>query len=83
MDTEAEIQKIKERNARVEADKAWETSHTRRGAITISIYVLSFAVFVMIGAPNPHFVALIPSLAYALSTLTLPFLKEAWLKNGK
>jgi hypothetical protein len=45
MDIESEIQKIKERNARVEADKAWETSKTRRLAIAVFTYIV--AVFLL------------------------------------
>ena len=39
-DLENEIEKIKERNARVEKDKAWETSWTRRICIMILTYVV-------------------------------------------
>ena len=35
MKIENEIKKIKERNKRVELDKAWETSYTRRIFILI------------------------------------------------
>jgi hypothetical protein len=83
MGMEAEIEKIKERNAKVEADKAWETSYARRIIITISTYALSLIVFIIIEANNPHLAALIPSLAYLLSTVTLPSLKAIWLKSRK
>ena len=36
-----EISTIKERNKKVEADKAWELSWTRRLFITAGIYVLA------------------------------------------
>lgn len=82
-DPKAEIEEIKRRNARVEADKAWETSHTRRATITVFTYLCSATVFVVIGASNPYLVALVPALAYALSTVTLPALKGLWLKNRR
>ena len=43
---EKEIKLIKERNLRVEADKAWETSYFRIFLISAVIYVL--AVFVLV-----------------------------------
>lgn len=83
MDTEAEIEKIKSRNRRVEGDKAWETSYFRRFVITAGTYLFSYALFLLIEAPNPHFAALVPATGFLLSTLTMPLLKEAWLKNRK
>jgi len=80
---EIEIQKIKQRNARVEADKAWETSSARRVILTTGTYITSTALFLLIEAPNPFLAALIPTSAYVLSTLGLPFFKERWLKNRK
>ena len=40
MDLEKEIKKIQERNKRVELDKAWETSWTRRICIMILTYIV-------------------------------------------
>ena len=40
---EEEILKIKERNKRVELDKAWETSWTRRICIMILTYIVVIA----------------------------------------
>ena len=42
-----EIEKIKERNKRMEADKAWETSFTRRALISVATYIVisSFLLF--------------------------------------
>ena len=39
-DLENEIAKIKERNKRVELDKAWETSWTRKICICILTYIV-------------------------------------------
>jgi hypothetical protein len=76
---ERELNAIKGRNARVEADKAWETSHFRRASIAAGTYVFSVLLLVSIGAPNPLLSALVPAAGFALSTLTLPFLKGWWL----
>jgi len=35
MNLKEEIEKIKERNKRVEADKAWETSYSRRALLLL------------------------------------------------
>lgn len=40
MNLEEEIKHIKERNQRVEKDKAWETSWTRRICICILTYIV-------------------------------------------
>lgn len=76
---EREINKIKARNVRVEADKAWETSLTRRAIITIGTYLFSAVFLLLINAPNPFFTALVPALAFVVSTLTLPPIKSWWL----
>jgi hypothetical protein len=65
----------------VEADKAWETSKTRRALIAITTYFLAVLLFILINAPNPWLTALVPAAAYALSTLTLPFVKDWWVKR--
>jgi hypothetical protein len=72
---------IKIRNARVEADKAWETSSARRASIAVMTYVLAVILFIIMSAPNPFLTALVPAVAYLLSTLTLPFLKDWWVNS--
>jgi len=81
MDVEKEIEQIKQRNIRVEADKAWETSFTRRAIITIATYLVIVLFLISINAPSPWFNAAIPAIAFLLSTLTLPFIKEWWIKR--
>jgi len=81
--TRSEIKKIKERNARVEADKAWETSWMRRLLIAAVTYVLASLLLVWIKADRPFLAALVPTLGYILSTLTLPFAKKWWLQNRR
>jgi len=76
-----EISTIKERNKKVEADKAWELSWTRRLFITAGIYVLAGLWLGIIAANNPWQNAFVPALGYILSTLTLPIIKNWWLKN--
>jgi len=75
------MKEIHERNVRVEADKAWETSKIRRAIVAVFIYIVAFFLFWMINTPNPWLDALVPTFAYVLSTLTLPFFKQWWMKN--
>ncbi len=76
-----EIAAIRERNARVEADKAWETSSARKAVITAFTYALSAIILLSIGAPQPFLNALIPSFGFLLSTTTFGALKDYWISN--
>ncbi len=78
---EQKINSILERNSRVEADKAWETSNVRRFALAIATYFVVLYFLVLINAPNPEFAALVPAGAYLLQQYSLPFLREWWVKN--
>lgn len=80
MNIEEEILKIKERNHKVEADKAWETSALRRIVLMILTYLSIGFYLNVIGVFNPWLSAIVPSLGFMLSTLTLPFFKNLWLK---
>jgi hypothetical protein len=76
-----EIETLKERNVRVEADKAWETSWTRRIAITLATYIVIGCYLMSLGVEKAWFHALVPATGYLLSTLSLPFLKRYWVRN--
>lgn len=76
-----EIEKIKQRNARVEADKAWETSWTRKVVIAVFTYILIVIFFYFAGLNQPFLNAIVPALAFVLSTLTIPLVKTWWLKR--
>ena len=80
-ETARELKAIKERNARVEADKAWETSFARKAVIASFTYALSVMVLFSIGAPQPFFNALIPAIGFLLSTMTFGMLKEYWVSR--
>jgi len=81
MDIEQEIQQLKDRNARVESDKAWENSWIRALSIAAIIYVIAGVTLQLIDATKPWFTALVPMLGWILSTLTLTPLKRWWLKR--
>jgi hypothetical protein len=78
---ETELEKINERNKRVELDKAWETSKTRRGIIIIFTYVVAASFLASIGNASPQINALVPVGGYFLSTLSLPILKKWWISK--
>ncbi len=80
-DLEQEINEIKERNARVEKDKAWETSWARRIILLILTYLVIVVFFLFAKLPNPFINAIVPAVAFVISTLTLSFFKKAWLSN--
>lgn len=75
------LEKIKRRNIRVESDKAWETSWTRRIIIAIITYVTISIFLLYIKAENPFVIALIPAIGYVLSTFSMPVFKKFWIKN--
>ncbi len=77
-----EIESIKERNSRVEKDKAWETSVVRRVFIAVSTYILVVIFLFSIGNEKPFLSAIIPAAAYLFSTASLGMLKSWWLKKS-
>ena len=76
-----DIESIKERNKRVEADKAWEVSVTRRIIIALMTYIIIVIFLWSISAPRPWLNAIVPTVGFILSTLTLPFFKRFWINN--
>jgi hypothetical protein len=78
-----ELKKIKERNKRVEVDKAWEVSKTRRFVIAGFTYLVVVGWMQLTGLPDPWINSAVPAGAFILSTLTLPFIKNFWIKNRK
>jgi hypothetical protein len=81
MNIEDEIQALKARNAKVESDKEWETSLFRKIAILVITYILAFCLMVSIGVEQAYLNALIPTLGFFLSTLSLAFLKSFWIEK--
>lgn len=77
---ERRIKKIEERNRRVELDKSWELSYMRRILIAIFTYIAIGAYLQVISVPEPWLNAIVPTVAFLLSLLTLPFFKKLWIK---
>ncbi len=80
MNLEKELIEIKQRNKRVEADKAWETSWSRKIVIALLTYAVIVIFFYFAGLPKPFINSIVPALAFVLSTLTLTWFKKLWIK---
>ena len=76
-----EIQKIKDRNIRVGFDKAWEISWTRRILILAITFIVSSTWLFVIKETNVFLKALIPTVGYLLSTLSISQLKKLWINK--
>jgi hypothetical protein len=76
-----EIAEIKKRNARVEADKAWETSLFRKVLVAILTYAVIVLFFIAAGLPHPFINPIVPTLGFLLSTLSVSYFKELWFKR--
>ena len=81
MNIEEEIIAIKQRNVRVEADKAWERSGFRIFSIMMITYIVAALVLYLIGASNWFLGAFVPTAGYFLSTQSLPTIKRWWIKK--
>jgi hypothetical protein len=83
MDIESEIKALQERNKRVEVDKAWEVSWTRRLTICVLTYIIAVVWLVVINESNIFLKAAVPVFGYILSTLSLPIIKKKWIVKNK
>jgi hypothetical protein len=73
------IELLEARNRRVEGNKAWETSWTRRLSIMLLTYIIVSFYLRFVVHIEPWINALVPVIGYFLSTLTIQKLKEYWL----
>lgn len=81
---EQRIAKIEKRNKRVEADKAWETSWTRRICIMVLTYLVVVAYsYIVRECDNILFSSLVPVLGFLLSTLSVKAVRRLWEKKNK
>ena len=74
------VEAIERRNKRVELDKAWETSWSRKIIIVVLTYVTIVLFFFVAQLPKPFINSIVPTAAFVLSTLSLPFFKKLWAK---
>ena len=81
-DLAKEIDAIKQRNKRVETDKAWETSWTRRLCIAVLTYIVVVVYsFTISQVQNIWLSSLVPVIGFTLSTLSLSLIRKIWEKN--
>ena len=83
MNLEEEIKKINERNRRVEKDKKWETSWTRRLCIMVLTYIVVVIYSYLVQSISNIFLSsLVPVIGFCLSTLSLKLVRNIWEKNN-
>lgn len=74
---------IKSRNQKVELDKAWETSLTRKISVATLTYLVIYVFFIFIRVKDPAVNAIVPTLGFLLSTMTLKSIKKVWISKQK
>lgn len=77
---EQRLQAIESRNQHVEANKAWETSFTRRVLISLFIYLALVLYLRFVLGIDPWLNSIGPTIGFLLSTLTLPYFQKLWQK---
>ncbi len=80
---ETRIEIIEKRNRRVELDKAWETSMSRKILIAILTYIVIVIFFWTLDLGNPFINAIVPTIGFLLSTLTLGYFKNIWISKKR
>ena len=81
---EEKIKKIEERNKRVELDKKWETSWTRKLCIMILTYIVVIVYSYLIRNFDYIFLSsLVPVIGFLLSTLSLKLIRKIWESSLK
>ena len=82
-DLEKEVEEIKERNKRVELDKKWETSMTRKMFIAVLTYIVVIAYTILTNKISNVFLSsLVPVIGFTLSTLSLKVVRRIWEKKN-
>ena len=79
-DLKSRIENLEKRNKRVETDKAWEISYLRKFLLAVFTYLAIGFYLMAIGIYRPWLNAIVPSIGFMLSTLTLPIFKKLWIK---
>lgn len=84
MNIEDRINNIEKRNKRVELDKKWEISITRRVCIIILTYIIVVSYSYLVRNNNNILLSsLVPVIGYTLSTLSLKLIRKFWEKKYK
>ena len=79
---EERVNDIEERNKRVEKDKEWETSLTRKLTIAVLTYIVVVLYSYFISKfSNIFLTSLVPVIGFVLSTLSLNMVRKIWEKR--
>jgi hypothetical protein len=77
-DFDRRLRAVETRNARVESDKAWEVSLTRRFFIAAITYLFIGLYLSWLDVAEPWLNAVVPMVGFMLSTLALRSIKTFW-----
>ncbi len=77
------LEKIEHRNASVELNKSWETSNTRKLFVALFTYITIGVYFLVTQVDKPFINAIVPTLGFLLSTLSLSWVRQMWEKKQK
>lgn len=75
---DARVEAIEKRNKKVELDKKWETSLTRRVSIAMLTYLVVTSYLIATGNDKPFVNGLVPATGFLLSTLALKAIRDTW-----
>ena len=78
---EKKIERIENRNKRVELDKAWETSNIRKILIIVMTYIFAVLYLDVADTTNPYFGAVVPCVGFFLSTQSIDLIKKKWMSK--
>ncbi len=78
---EKRLEELEARNQRVEIEKSWEVSWTRRILLSILTYLIIVLFMWFFELPDPFMNAIIPALALLLSGPSLTIAKRLWIKQ--
>jgi len=79
MSIEKRLEAIEQRNKKVELDKAWETSLSRKIIIAVLTYITIVLFFFIAELPKPLINSIVPTTGFVLSTLSLLYFKKLWI----
>lgn len=83
-DLKNEIESIKKRNNKVEKDKEWETSLTRKLFIAALTYIVVVIYSYLIkNVSNIFLTSIVPVIGFLLSTLSLKIVRQFWERRGR
>ena len=73
---------LEERNNKVELDKRWETSWTRKICIMVLTYIIVIIYsYIVRNYDNILLSSLVPVIGFTLSTLSLKVVRKIWEKQ--